>query len=158
MSNAAMHVRRLIKHVSTAVAKNLTYWAILGTVVAVTGFGPEHWFAAAFRYVKVPEAVGNAWLSWLDVRVVIVSLGVAIVVADVLVRRRALRLAQTTITVPGAETQSIDPARKIQNQPSIPADPGVDHDRPTQTNEAAPPNPTLGEQPSIVVMPFTNMS
>src|SRR5262245_25697282 len=131
MSNAAMHVRRLIKHVSTAVAKNLTYWAILGTVVAVTGFGPEHWFAAAFRYVKVPEAVGNAWLSWLDVRVVIVSLGVAIVVADVLVRRRALRLAQTTITVLAGETRWSVPPRKTQNQRSIPPNPGADTTRPT---------------------------
>jgi adenylate cyclase len=158
MSNAALHVRRLVKHLSTTVAKNLTYWAILGTVIAVTGFGPEHWFAAAFRYMKMPETVGNGWLSWLDVRVVIVSLGVAIVVADVLIRRRALRQAQNMITVLGAETPSIDPARTIRDQPSIPADAGLDRDRPTHANEAVPPDLSLAEQPSIVVMPFTNMS
>jgi adenylate cyclase len=160
MSNAASHVRRLIKQLSTAVAKNLTHWAILGTVIALTGFGPEHWFAAAFRYIPVPESAGLTWLSWLDIRVAIVCVGVAIVVADVLVRRRALRQEQNIIAVPGAVAPSIDPARTVRIQPSIPGDAGLDRDRPTDASEegAHPTDLSLPEQPSIVVLPFTNMS
>jgi hypothetical protein len=51
----------------------------VGTIVALTGFGPEHWFAAAFRVVEIPQA-GLVWPSWVDIRAVIVSIGVAIVV------------------------------------------------------------------------------
>jgi len=51
---------RLIRHIGVAVAKNFTYWAVVGTIVALTGFGPEHWFTAAFRYVEMPQA-GLVW-------------------------------------------------------------------------------------------------
>ena len=80
MSNAAPHLGRLVKHTWVAVAQNLTRWAIVGTIIALTGFGPEHWFAAIVHYVQVPEPVEHMWPSWLDVRAVIVCVGVAIVV------------------------------------------------------------------------------
>src|SRR5216684_5110034 len=86
MANLAPQFGRLVRHIWVAVAKNLTSAVAVGTIVALTGFGPEHWFAAAFRYVEMPQA-GLVWPSWLDIRAVIVSIGVAIVVADVLVRR-----------------------------------------------------------------------
>src|SRR5262249_48025307 len=73
-------------HLWVTVAKNLSTWAAVGTIIALTGFGPEHWFAAAFRYVDMPQA-GRAWFSWLDIRAVIVSIGVAIVVAGLIARR-----------------------------------------------------------------------
>ncbi len=162
MPNAAAPppVRRLIKHISSAIAKNVTYWAILGTVIAMTGFGPEHWFAAAFRYIEMPESVGNVWPSWLDIRAVIVGVGVAIVVADVLVRRTALRRAQDVINVAGAAAPPVDPARTIRIQPSIPAATAPDQDRPAHAHEEGtrPLGSSLPEQPSIVVLPFTNMS
>src|SRR6516165_4107200 len=91
MSNAAPQVARSIKQIWVAAAKNLTHWAIVGTIIAVTGFGPEHWFAAVFHYIQLPEPVQHVWPAWLDIRAVIVCVGVAIVVADVLFRRRALR-------------------------------------------------------------------
>jgi pimeloyl-ACP methyl ester carboxylesterase len=84
MAYAASRLGRLSKHFSAVVARNLTSWVIVGTVIALTGFGPEHWFAAVFRTVRL-EAV---WPAWLDVRVAIVSLGVGIVVVAVLLRRR----------------------------------------------------------------------
>ena len=67
-------------------ARNLTSWVAIGMIVALTGFGPEHWFATAFRYVEMPQA-GLVWPAWLDIRAVIVSIGVLIVAADVLGRR-----------------------------------------------------------------------
>src|SRR6516164_7687436 len=86
MPNITPHFGRLIRHIWVPVANNLTSSVAVGTIIALTGFGPEHWFAAAFRYVEMPQA-GLVWPGWLDIRAVIVSIGVAIVVADVLVRR-----------------------------------------------------------------------
>src|SRR5262245_39771271 len=51
MANIAPQFGRLLRPMWVSVAKNLTSWAAVGTIVALTGFGPEHWFAAAFRYV-----------------------------------------------------------------------------------------------------------
>src|SRR5262249_24888874 len=85
MASIALPHGRLIRQIWVALVRNLTSWVAVGTIVAETGFGPEHWFAAAFR--GMPQA-WPVWPSWLDIRAVIVSIGVAIVVADVLVRRR----------------------------------------------------------------------
>src|SRR6266516_2157982 len=90
----------LTRHIWVGLAKNLTSWVAVGTIIALTGFGPEHWFAAAFRYID-PQA-GLGWLAWLDIRAAIVSIGVAIVVADVLVRR--MRREKRVITLAGAKT------------------------------------------------------
>ena len=56
MANIAPQFGRLIRPMWVAVAKNLTSWVAVGTIIALTGFGPEHWFAAAFRYVEMPQA------------------------------------------------------------------------------------------------------
>src|SRR6516162_5547206 len=96
MPNITPHFGRLIRHIWAPVANNLTSWVAVGTIIALTGFGPEHWFAAAFRYVEMPQA-GLVWPGWLDIRALIVSIGVAIVVADVLVRRMH---RQKTVTGP----------------------------------------------------------
>src|SRR6266487_4235405 len=96
MANIAPKLKPLTRQIWPTVAKNLTSWAAVGTIVALTGFGPEHWFAAAFRSVDLPRA-GLAWPAWLDIRALIVSIGVAIVVADMLVRR--MRRART-VTAP----------------------------------------------------------
>jgi hypothetical protein len=100
MANLAPQFGRLVRHIWVAVANNLTSSVAVGTIIALTGFGPEHWFAAAFRYVEMPQA-GLVWPSWLDIRALIVSIGVAIVVVDVLVRRMH---REKSVTAPaGAE-------------------------------------------------------
>src|SRR5215813_2436456 len=103
MAKIAPQLGRLSRHVGDAVVKNLTSWVAVGTVVALTGFGPEHWFAAAFRYVEMPRA-GLGWPAWLDIRAVIVSIGVAIVVADVLVRRLH---REKTVSGPAGEAPAL---------------------------------------------------
>jgi adenylate cyclase len=152
MSISAPPLGRLVKHIWVGLAKNVTSWAVVGTIIAVTGFGPEHWFAAVFNYVRLPEPVSHLWPDWLDVRAAIVSLGVAIVVADVLFRRRALH--HDTSNVAGAGALSTDPAQ------AIPANQGLDHGRPAGADETGThaKAASLSDQPSIVVLPFTNMS
>jgi adenylate cyclase len=155
MLNVALPLGRLIRHIWAPVAKNLSHWAIVGTIIAMTGFGPEHWFAAVFNSMLVPGPIAQAWPSWLDVRAVIVCVGVAIVVTDVLLRRRAaLRLEKNINRLPA------DPARTVRVQPSIHAGQAATHGRLTAANEegAHPPARPVLDQPSIVVLPLTNMS
>jgi adenylate cyclase len=147
MSIVASRLGRLIKHLWLPFARNLTHWVIVGTIIAMTGFGPEHWFAAVFHYIRLPEPP-----QWLDVRAVIVCVGVGIVVADVLFRGRALRREKNASNVAGAGLPSNDPAAAARIQPSIP---------PHEASAVVGPHPpaaSLPDQPSIVVLPFTNMS
>ena len=148
--------RRLVRHIGIGLARNLTSWVAVGTIIALTGFGPEHWFAAAFRYVDLPQA-GLGLPFGFDARAVIVSIGVAIVVADVLVRRAR---RDGSLSAPaGAE------ARSRQGDEMIPPSSGAGADRSggdaaARTTDAGAPSivPALPDRPSIVVLPFANLS
>ncbi len=157
MASIAPPLGRLIRHIWAAVAKNLTSWAAVGTIVALTGFGPEHWFATAFRYAEMPQA-GLAWPSWLDIRAVIVSIGVAIVVADVLVRRMHREKAVTGPA--GAEAPPPQSGQVTRTLRSRPGDEGPAGDVAARATDAGTPSvaPSLPDRPSIVVLPFANMS
>jgi TolB-like protein/predicted Zn-dependent protease len=71
------------------VREHFSQAAIGGAIVALTGFAPEHWFAEVIKAVHVPEWMLNAWPSSIDARLAVVSIGIAIIVGDVLWRRRA---------------------------------------------------------------------
>src|SRR6516162_8638719 len=119
MANIAPQLGRLIRPIWVSAAKNVTSWAVVGTVVALTGFGPEHWFAAAFRYFEMPQA-GLVWPGWVDIRALIVSVGVAIVVADMLVRRMRRDKA---VSAPAAPEASLpQPGEAIRTLRSRPED------------------------------------
>ncbi len=152
------HVDRMMRGTWIAFARNLTSWAVVGTIIALTGFGPEHWFAEAFRYVQLPASVGQIWPSWLDVRAVIVCVGVAIVVADLLFRRRARHREETVGGIPDTEAPSTDPDRANPLRRSIVG--SEDLGRPTPTAEESTHTPAAPHlaNPSIVVLPFANMS
>jgi adenylate cyclase len=157
MANIAPRPGRLIRHISVTAAKNLTSWVAVGTIIALTGFGPEHWFATAFRYVEMPQA-GLAWLSWLDIRTVIVSIGVAIVVADLIARR--MRREKSMAGPAGAEALLPQSDQVLRTPRSRPGDEGPARDVAAGATDAAAPSvaPSLPDRPSIVVLPFANMS
>jgi adenylate cyclase len=123
----------------------------------LTGFGPEHWFATAFRYVEMPQA-GLVWPSWLDIRAVIVSIGVAIVVVDVLVRR--MHREKTVTGSAGAEAPLPQSGQMIATLRSRPGDEGPAGEVAASATDAAAPSaaPSFPDRPSIVVLPFANMS
>ena len=156
MAKIGPRLGRLTRHMGDAVVRNLTSWVAVGTIVALTGFGPEHWFAAAFRYVEIPQA-GLAWPLWIDIRAVIVSIGVAIVVADILVRR--MRREKAVTEPSGAEAVLAHSHQMLPTLRSRPGDEGVASDAVRATAATpfsmAPPFP---DRPSIVVLPFANMS
>jgi TolB-like protein len=158
MANISPRPTALIRrHIWVAVAKNLTSWVTVGTIIALTGFGPEHWFAAAFRYIEMPQ-VGLAWPSWLDIRAVVVSIGVAIIVADVLVRR--MRRDKTVIGPAGTEALLPQSEEVIRTLRSRPGDEGSAGGVATRATDSATPfvAPWFPDRPSIVVLPFANMS
>src|SRR5262245_9390701 len=154
MASIALPLGRLIRQIWVALVRNLTSWVAVGTIVAATGFGPEHWFAAAFRYAGMAQA-GPVWPSWLDIRAVIVSIGVAIVVADVLVRRMH---REKTASGPAATEaplpQSEDMTRALRSGHGPTGDVAARATDAGIRSVAA----SLPDRPSIVVLPFANMS
>jgi adenylate cyclase len=157
MANIAPRPGRVIRHIWVAAAKNLTSWIAVGTIIALTGFGPEHWFATAFRYVELPQA-GLVWPSWLDIRAVIVSIGVAIVVADLIARRMR---RENTVTGPaGAQTPLPQLDQVMGTLRTRLEEEGPPGDAAAGATDATAPSvaPSLPDRPSIVVLPFANMS
>ena len=148
---------RLIRPIWRTAASNVSSWVLVGAVVALTGFGPEHWFAAALRYVEMPQA-GLVWPAWFDIRAVIVSIGVLIVVADVLVRR--MRQEKAVAGPAGAEAASPDSGQPMPTLRSGLEDELAAAGVAVSTTEARAPSvaPSLPDRPSIVVLPFANMS
>jgi adenylate cyclase len=150
MPSSASPSGRFIRHIWTTFAKNLTSWVVVGTIIALTGFGPEHWFATAFQYVEMPR-VGLVWPVWLDVRAVIVSIGVAIV----LVRRmHQERTAPTGSQAPLPQSETL--IAPFQSPPPDERAAQGAADITDADGHAAP--PLVPDQPSIVVLPFANMS
>jgi adenylate cyclase len=157
MANIAPRPGRVIRHIWVAAAKNLTSWVAVGTIIALTGFGPEHWFATAFRYVELPQA-GLVWPSWLDIRAVIVSIGVAIVVADLIARR--IRRENTVAGPAAAQAPLPQPDQVMGTLRSRLEEEGPAGDAAGGATDATAPSvaPSLPDRPSIVVLPFANMS
>jgi TolB-like protein len=112
------------------VREHISQVAISGAIVALTGFAPEHWFAEALKAIHIPDWMLNAWPSSIDPRLSVVSLGIAIIVGDLLWRRRAS-----------------DRSRQIASESTS----GTKHD------ELDHPLP-LPDGPSIAVLPFANLS
>ena len=71
------------------VREHFSQAAVGGAIVALTGFAPEHWFAEVLKAIHIPQGMLNSWPSSIDARLAVVSVGIAIIVGDVLWRRRA---------------------------------------------------------------------
>jgi TolB-like protein len=112
------------------VREHISQAAVGGAIVALTGFAPEHWFAEVLKAIHLPDWMVNAWPTSIDARFAVVSLGIAIIVGDVLWRRRAS-----------------DRSRQIASESTS----GTKHD------ELDHPLP-LPDGPSIAVLPFANLS
>jgi adenylate cyclase len=105
-----------------------------GLVLVLTGFTPEHWVAYVFHASYLPEGLFSRWPSGLDPRLVVVALGIAIIVADVLWRRHRTERSAAQ----DAPQQSADLRRASE---------------PRSSSSLA-----LPDKPSIAVLPFTNLS
>ena len=117
-------------------------WVITGSIIAITGFTPQEWAAWLFR--RFP-AIENEWLAGVDLRLILVAFGTAIVVCGVLLQQRTLRRLATV----GGGT----PVTTVDKQSAAVAD----GEAPVRVVHAGPTSRLL-DRPSIAVLPFINMS
>jgi TolB-like protein len=115
----------------SVVREHFTHWLVGGLILMATGFTPEDWLVHLLHSLHLPAGLAHAGSAGVDVRVLVMILGVAVIVLDVLWRQRAL----------AAGTAAIAPAA---NPPTA----------------AAPQYPVqeAADRLSIAVLPFTNMS
>ena len=131
---------RAAGHILPVIGGKITGGVIVGALIALTGFGPEHWLAEAFAHLGLPDLLARAKGGGVDLRLGLVSLGVAIVALDVFRRRRG-----------GAdEEQSAAPPAVIE--PSVAALPTASQRSPDEIKRDGPP------PLSLVVLPFQNLS
>jgi TolB-like protein len=135
------HQSHPLKRLRTTTQEYLTHWVVAGTIVALTGFAPDHWFAHLLQLIEIPPGIRQSFLPTLDYRLLAVCVGVAIIAADVIVRNR-----KKLNVIPAAslsEFSSEDLSKEAQN--AGPAASPVD--------KALP----LPNKPSIAVLPFVNL-
>jgi adenylate cyclase len=116
-----------IKRLWHTAREYLTHWAAAGVIVALTGFTPDHWIAHLFHYLNLDTVFDK--LPVIDFRLLAVSLGVAVVVGDILIRNHRIasqRPASAPVAAGGpAYSENLD---------------------------------SISRKPSIAVLPFVNMS
>jgi adenylate cyclase len=127
------------KKLVTIVREHLSNAVVGGLILMLTGFTPEHWFVAAIEAVHLPSDALKSWPFGLDPRILLVLFGMAIIVADQLLRRRAARSDEQFEGTGHSVAASPQTAASPQPQPSTPA-------------------LGLSDTPSIAVLPFQNMS
>jgi tetratricopeptide (TPR) repeat protein len=73
---------------------HIGFAALSGILIAVTGFGPDEWFRKLFE--KLPEYAIKLWPSGWDLRLVPVTIGMLLIVGDVLWHRHRAGARQET--------------------------------------------------------------
>ncbi len=89
----------VVGHVAPILGGKITGGVIIGAVITLTGFGPEHWFAVAFENLGLTNAVTTARNVGIDYRLVLVAVGVAIIAFDVFLRSHREPVAAPTVGV-----------------------------------------------------------
>jgi adenylate cyclase len=149
VADSGKSVNREGRHVWRAISEHATHWVVGGVLLAATGFAPEEWFAQTVHGLHIPESVLHLWTVGVDVRVIPIAVGMAIIAIGVLRQRQGVRLttssgpALPSMASVGAPTVDADSA---QNAVGL----AIVQDKP----EALP----LPDKPSIAVLPFDNLS
>jgi adenylate cyclase len=131
------------QHVWQTVRDHVTHWLVGGVIIAATGTAPEEWFGHALHALHIPGDALHLWAMHLDLRAVIVFIGVAIIVADLLRRPRGQTRAAVQGKLGVAVTAPISAS-------SVPGAEAVEQGGSAETLR-------LPDKPSIAVLPFANM-
>jgi adenylate cyclase len=135
-----------VKQLFSKMRAPVSGWIVTGIIIAATGFTPQEWAAWLFRLFPAME---TKWLSGVDLRLVLVALGTAIVVCSVMLQQRASRRLATAGGRGSVTTTQNQSAALAQ------AETPVRVDRAELGGELRSP---LLDNPSIAVLPFQNMS
>ena len=86
-------MRSSVKHVLHTGREFVTHWAAAGIIVAATGVAPDHWMARLLDGLHLPGDALHLWSSQIDLRWVLLGLGLTLIVGDIAWRRtRTARL------------------------------------------------------------------
>lgn len=102
-----------------------------GGILVLTGFTPEHWVATLLDRLRLSD-VRSYWPAFIDGRLFVLTLGVAVIVGDLLWRKRRPRQAAVIATAGAPQDEA--PAAAPAQVPPVP------------------------DRPSIAVLPFQNIS
>ena len=76
------------KKLFTTVREHLSNALIGGLFLMLTGFTPEHWIVELLHAVHISPDLLKSWAFGLDPRLLLMLFGVAVVVGDILLRRK----------------------------------------------------------------------
>lgn len=119
---SAEHPTRSLKRVAGKAREYLTSWAIAGVTLTLTGFTPDLWVANALRLLKLPGDSGLALPAGLDLRVLLVGTGVALVTGNAVFLSRRAQRAPAVGPTADDHTAGVD----LKDRPSIAVLPFVD--------------------------------
>jgi hypothetical protein len=111
----------------------VTHWSVASAILALTGAAPEHWFADLAHALPLPlplEAL-PPWLAHVDYRLVAVIVGLSLIVGNNLWRHHGHPAPAT-----------VEAAVPVTLAASVPAATAL----------------ALPDKPSLVALPFENMS
>ena len=107
---------RRLGHFTT---EHLTWLSVCGLVAIITGFTPEEWVAHLAEKLRVSSSVAGHWPQYLDIRAVLVAVGVVVIIIDwkwtTWKRNRMLAAAHAVAAQPpttGSATPDISEAGK----------------------------------------------
>jgi adenylate cyclase len=132
-----------------ALREHAVHWVVGGVLLSLTGFVPEEWVAHAVHGLRMPDSVLHLWSAGVDVRVVPIAIGVAVVAIALIMQGHAL------LPVPFGETQIARAGSAVA--PSVGAAVPPTPVARFPLKDAPESLPPLGK-PSIAVLAFTNMS
>lgn len=115
-----MHVA--IKRIWHAGREHVTEWAAAGIVIAVTGATPDHWVAGLFHGLHIPEGAAHLWSANIDLRWVMIGLGLTLVVGDIAWRRTHPAThgmqAGGSLPLPGKPSIAVLPFANLSDDPA----------------------------------------
>lgn len=135
-------------HVWRALGEHATAWVVGGVLLAATGFAPEEWLAHAVDGLRIHENVLHLWATNVDVRVVPIAIGMAVIGIGLLRQRQAAQPKPVT----DLHDKRIVLSEKLLSDVET---------TPNPTDQSDSPEPTAllnQDKPSIAVLPFENMS
>ena len=118
-----MHVA--IKKIWHAGREHITEWAGAGIIIALTGATPDHWVAGLFHGLHIPEGASHLWSANIDLRWVMIGLGLTLVAGDIAWRRtRPAAIVQTageasgSLPLPSKPSIAVLPFANLSDDPA----------------------------------------
>jgi hypothetical protein len=123
-------MHRLVEKLWDQLREKASHWIVGGVVVALTGFGPEEWFAHLVHSFNISDGALHLWGADIDFRVVPVTAGMASIAVGVFRRKRtqlhasadttAISLAAGAGTSLSAKATPLDPNQTSRYPPDRP--------------------------------------